>query len=416
MSTANVSIRFCKRCLYSSAHPLGLVLDQQGICSGCRVHEEKNWIDWRERFASLKSLVNSYRSSSSNNYDCIVPVSGGGDSFFIVHTVKNILGLNPLLVSYNKYWNTEVGIHNLAILRNAFNCDALIQNVNPISVKKIVRDTLSQTGSIYWHCIAGQTAFPVQIAVLHKIPLIIWGAHQGTEQVGMFSHLHEVEMSRRYRKDHDLCGREADDLITTSGSLVEEDIVQYRYPCDSDLNDIGARGIYLSNFIRWDPISQHEDMIHRYGYCTARFDRTFDCYDYVDCHNYMGIHDMLKLYKHGYSKVTDHACREIRHGRITRMQALALVRHYEQRASGCFPLFAHWLGCNPSSLQWVLDSHRSCHYWTEVGYRKWSFNGLSMMQGFCNKDHSQIEIEPIQNQKVFANTPARYITFGKGYP
>ncbi len=51
---------------------------------------------------------------------------------------------------------------------------------------------------MYWLILAGQTV------VRYKVPLIIWGAHQALEQVGMFSHEHEVEMSRRYRKDHDL--------------------------------------------------------------------------------------------------------------------------------------------------------------------------------------------------------------------
>ena len=121
------------------------------------------------------------------------------------------------------------------------------------------------------------------------------GAHQGIEQVGMFSHEHEVEMTRRYRKDHDLMGREADDLITIFNSLNEEDIWQYRYPSDSDLHEVGVRGIYLGNFLRWDPIDQHEEMIRRYGFRSRPFMRTFDQYDYVDCHNYMDIHDLLKL-------------------------------------------------------------------------------------------------------------------------
>ena len=72
------------------------------------------------------------------NYDCIVPISGASDSYFIVHIVKNILGLNPLLVTYNKYYNTSIGIKNLSNLRIKFDCDLLILNVNPLSVKKLL--------------------------------------------------------------------------------------------------------------------------------------------------------------------------------------------------------------------------------------------------------------------------------------
>ena len=65
------------------------------------------------------------------------------------------------------------------------------------------------------------------------------------------------------------------------------------------------------NFVRWDPKKQHGDKDKRYNYKPSLFTRTFDTYDYPDCFNYMTLHDILKLYKHGYSKVTDHAVREI---------------------------------------------------------------------------------------------------------
>ena len=112
--------------------------------------------------------------------------------------------MKPLLVSYNKLFNSSVGIENLANLRVQFDCDFIQKNINPEIAKKITRRTLYKYGNPYWHCIAGETVFPVQIAVQLKIPLIIWGAHQGLEQVGMYSHLDNVEMTRRYRHDHDL--------------------------------------------------------------------------------------------------------------------------------------------------------------------------------------------------------------------
>ena len=88
-----INFTFCKRCLYSSNHPLGLILDSDGICSGCRIHEEKDSLDWSYRFEKIKNIIKTYKSKK-NNYDCIVPVSGGQDSYYIVHLVKNILKLN----------------------------------------------------------------------------------------------------------------------------------------------------------------------------------------------------------------------------------------------------------------------------------------------------------------------------------
>ena len=402
----------CKRCLYNINHPLGLTIDEEGICSGCRIHEEKDSLDWKDRWEKLNNIIKDYRSKERNNYDCIVPVTGANDSYFIVHLVKNKLKLNPLLVTYNKYFNTALGIRNLSNLRIKFNCDILIQNINPFSVKKITRETFRRFGSIYWPCLAGQTVFPVQIAVKYKVPLIIWGAHQGLEQVGMFSHEHEIEMTRRYRKDHDLMGYEADNLLSIDNNLNEEDIWQYRYPSDFELNKIGVRGIYLGNYVRWDPKAQHEEMIRIYKYMTASFNRTFDCYDYVDCYNYMDLHDLLKFYKHGYCKVTDHACREIRFGRINRNEAINLVNFYQQNEPKYLNLFAEWLGIPIKSLFLMLNQFRNKNYWEEYTLGEWNFkNRLKKTDILLNED-----IKFLSNNCLEFDGSKKYIIFGKGYP
>lgn len=410
-------MRFCKRCLYPQTHPLGLQLDDEGICSGCRIHEEKDRLDWAARWTRLEQTVAPYRSRDGRTYDCIVPVTGANDSYFIVHVVKNRLGLNPLLVTYNKYFNTPTGIRNLANLRIRFDCDILTQNVDPRSAKKITRTTLRQFGSMYWPCLAGQTVFPVQTAVRLQIPLIIWGAHQGLEQVGMFSHEHEVEMTRRYRKDHDLMGHEADDLLSIFDTLREEDIWHYRYPDDWDLARIGVRGIYLGNFVRWDPKAQHEQMMETHGYRTSPFARTFDCYDHVDCFNFMGLHDTLKLYKHGYSKVLDHASREIRHGRLTRDQGLALVRHHELAPAPDVDLFCEWLGVERRGLQFILDQHRNPAFWRARQPGEWEFHGVTaQLEGEQQSSRSAATPRQCSFNATDPAASGRYITIGKGFP
>ena len=345
-----------------------------------------------------------------------MPVTGANDSYFILHIVKNKLNLNPLLVSYNKYFNTPLGIRNLSNLRIKFNCDILIQNVNPKSVKKITKETFRRFGNIYWPCIAGQTVFPVQTAIRYKIPLIIWGAHQGVEQVGMFSHTNEVEMSRRYRKDHDLMGFEADDLISIDNTLNEEDLWQYRYPTDYELNQNSIRGIYLSNYIRWDPKSQHEEMVEKYNFQSSSFSRTFDTYDFVDCFNYMDIHDQLKFYKHGYSKVTDHACREIRFKRIDRKQALYLVNNFQFKKLQFEHLFSEWLGIPIDSLSFIKNQFRNKIFWEEYENGKWKFKNNE------EQKNKKIFIELAKEGK-FKSTHSinldmvpKYITVGKGFP
>lgn len=400
-------IKFCKRCLYSNTHPLGLTFDHEGICSGCRIHEEKDKLDWAERWEKLKAIIKPYRNKDGKNYDCIVPVTGGQDSYYIVYLAKVLLGLNPLLVTYNKYFNTPLGINNLANLKIRFNCDLLYQNVNPLSVKKITRTTLRKLGSIYWPILAGHTVFPVQTAVRFKIPLIIWGAHQGIEQVGMFSHLHEVEMTRRYRKDHDLMGYEADDLLSVFDTLKEEDIWQYRYPSKSALETIGVRGIYLGNFIRWDPLAQHKQMAKTHGFKSAKLGRTFDIFDHTDDLHYTNLHDFLKVKKHGYGKAFDQACREIRHGRLDRSHALSIANHFSNQPVQYSDIFFEWLGhiCL-KSFDWIVKRNEKAENLTLEQYHD------SSNSGCINFSASDL----VPSSSLFMGAPPKQIIVGKGWP
>jgi hypothetical protein len=133
----------------------------------------------------------------------------------------------------------------------------------------------------------------------------------------------------------------------------------------------------------------------------------------------MNLHDQLKLYKHGYSKVTDHACREIRHGRITREQGLTLVRRYEQAQTAYTPQFLEWLGVTEKSFQFVMDRYRNKSYWNQPEFGMWKFNGWSVQQ---DSNGSTDDVGTPFYEKFEANSrleydrDAQYITFGKGYP
>lgn len=415
-------MQVCTRCLYASRHPLHLTLDDVGVCSGCRIHEEKDRLDWDERSEKLRGIFNNYRSRSGNNYDCIIPVSGARDSYFIVHTVKNVYGMNPLLVTYNKQYNTAIGMRNLANLRIRFDCDIMTLTVNPETAKKITRSTLRRFGSIYWHCIAGQTVYPVQAAVKFKIPLIVWGAHQGIDQVGMFSHLDEVEMTRKYRKEHDLMGYEAEDLIDDFDGISEQDVVQYRYPDNRELERVGVRGIYLNNYIRWDSRAQHERMIRDHGYETAPQTRTFDTYNDVDCWNYSDVHDYIKYIKHGYGKAIDHACREIRLRRMTREQGIKLVRKYSLQPPRNLPLFLDWLGITENAFHYIFDQHRNPGIWRRNDRWEWESTEDELAAIAAAGDPAQA-LPPLEPYHDFLLTPSgrstdaedRYLLIGRGY-
>jgi N-acetyl sugar amidotransferase len=414
-------MRYCLRCVYPENHPLNIVFDEQGVCSGCLVHEEKDIIDWNEREDKLRKIFDSFRSTSGKIFDCIIPVNGARDSYFIVHIVKNVFKMNPLLVSYNKHYNTGRGIRNLAYLRTLFDCDAVLETVSPIKVKKITRATIRTLGSIYWHCLAGATVLPVHTAVKLKIPLIVWGAHQGCDQVGMFSHLDEVEMTRKYRKEHDLMKYEAEDLKAVCSELNEGDIEPYRYPHDKEVQAVGVRGIYLNNYIRWDSKAQHEKMIELYKYETASQQRTFDNYNDVDCFHYSGLHDYIKFIKYGYGKVTDHVCREIRLKRLTREEGIDLVAKYSQVYPNDINLFLQWIDMTENAFFSYIDNFRDKNIWNKNETGRWSLkdsvvnhrddNGVELVRLEKKNDCNFVISE--SRDKLF--NEKEYVLVGRGY-
>ena len=410
---------YCKRCLYPENHPYGMIFDSEGICMGCRVHEEKDTLDWVERFKKLESIAHTNsKIMGKKSFDCIIPVTGGGDSYFIVHVAKNILGMNPLLVNYNSHYNTKLGIRNLANLSTVFDCDIVTSTLSPSHVKKITRQTIKQFGSMYWQVLAGYTTFPVQTAIRFRIPLIIWGVHPWSEQTGMFSHVDEVEMSHRCRKEHALMGISAEDLVNENSDVQRSDVQPYIYPYDSELEKVGVRGIYLSNYIRWDSKAQHEAMIDQYGYESCIQQRTFNTYEDVHCFHSSGLHDYVKFLKYGYSKVTDHASREIRLKRMTRETGIKMVEEYSAKPPEDLGLFLNWIDMAEDEFFMHIGKFRDDKAWHKVN------NEWTLRDSIVNhKRSNDVFLDDIEDDCVFRVTkPAEpamsddeYLLMGRGY-
>lgn len=225
------SIKICKRCLYPSNHPFGLTFIGD-ICSGCYIHQEKYSIDWSSRLADLLKILEAEKKKNTS-YDCIVPITGGGDTYFTIDFVKNRLGLNPLLVHYNNHFNTPVGIRNISNIANSFNCDLVSSVPAPSIIKKISQTTFNYFGNFYWQAISGYLTFPVQTAVKYNIPLIIWGVNGWMDQVGMYSHYDSVQMSQRCREEHGLQGIKLSDILKYNTQLSSRDLNSFFIPRQS---------------------------------------------------------------------------------------------------------------------------------------------------------------------------------------
>ena len=345
----------CKKCLYTEDHPFGLTF-KDGICSGCITHYEKDNLDWISIKKSLEALINKQRKLSNSHYDCLIPVKGDAEDYFVVSKLLE-MDLKPLIVSVNDYFFNDIGWHNIQNLITHFDLDSLIYTPNEIIYKELVRTSLRRYMNIMLPSHLLFTSFPVHVALQRKIPLIIWGQLQSVEQVGKFSHLDQVRMSRWNRREHDLFGLEIDKLIGTGSQLNENLLDYYKYPKTAEIERSGLIGIYLSNYLRWDPLDQNAAS-NKFGFKPQKNNSSFDVYERAGSSVYYGFHDLLKLKKLGYRKSTDHLVREIRHGRIKKSDAKKIQAKYKNSKVEIKDFF-DWLEVEESGRNWFIQHHLS---------------------------------------------------------
>jgi len=382
----------CRKCLYTSNHAFGITFNESGLCSGCLIHEEKNTIDWEGKKNDLIKIVNKYKSKK-NHHDCIVHVDSSAESFYTIYLVKHVLGLEPLLVSYNSHFYNNIGIENLANLKTVFNCDFFQYSLNLIKYKSLVKESFFKYKHILWPYIAGKTSLPVRIAVQKKIPLIIWGGLQTIEQVGMFSHHDEIQMSRWHRKEHELFGIDENDFVKSANFVKDSDLDSVRYPDDFDIHQNGIIGIYLSNYFRWDPWSQNNYML-KYRFKPEDHKRSFDPFEYSGCSVFMGVHDLSKEIRRGYTKVVDQLSREIRFNRIDKRTAKIFLNNFKELPVNNINMFFDFLGIEQTSVDWI---------------KKYFFNNKSQQVNKKNlKSYNTFNIKSKYKPKKF------FISYGKG--
>ncbi|MFG1497958.1 N-acetyl sugar amidotransferase [Saccharospirillum sp. HFRX-1] len=339
----------CPQCLYDSRHPFGLTLIK-GECSGCHTHREKDQLDWSQRYQLLQQRLASRRHRGT--YDCVVPVCGDAEDYYVLDQVLK-LGLHPLVVVVNDYFMNDIGWHNLHNLITHFDVDSMVYNPDMRAYQELIRTCLRKLNHLLWPALALRTAYPMHVAHDRGIPWVITGQLQAVEQVGKFSHTEAADISQWSRLEHDLFNQSVEAVIGTGAQLQDRVLAYYRYPAVASLAKVGVQGVYLSNYLRWDPLAQNRLALTQ-GYQPQRQSSTFDCYERAGSSVYYQLHDLLKFKRHGYRKVTDHLVRERRHGRITLDEAQGLQHHYLHQKVNIRPFF-DWLGVTESGYQWFVE-------------------------------------------------------------
>lgn len=321
-------IRYCVRCVMPDTKP-DLHIDEEGVCSACRSYENRKEVDWTQRREQLNVVLERYRSKDRSNYDCIIPVSGGKDSTF--QTIRMLeFGMNPLCVTATTDHLSEIGRRNIENLKR-LGVDYVEVSVNPVIRRRINHFALCNVGDISWPEHVTIFTIPVRIAVQFNVPLIVWGENSQNEYGGPASAAENNVLTRRWLEEFGgLLGLRVTDLIGQEG-IEHRHLIQYFYPSDEDLARVGVTGIFLGYFVPWDGYG-NALIAQGYGFETFPHPVEGSLASYENLDNVQtGIHDYFKFLKFGFGRATDIACLHVRRGRLSRHDAIDLVKRHDGR-------------------------------------------------------------------------------------
>ncbi|MEN6348191.1 MAG: N-acetyl sugar amidotransferase [Syntrophomonas sp.] len=353
-------MRYCKKCVMPDTRP-GIWFDDEGVCQACRAEEQKDKTDWIKRWEELGELCNKYRGRNGDGYDCIIAVSGGKDSHYQTFVIKELMKMNPLLVSVeDNFPLTEAGMHNIKNLSEEFSCDIISLKPNIRVQKKLMRKTFEKYGKPTWYIDRLIYTYPIHMAVKFQIPLVVYGENINYEYGG-------EQRKETYSAKEQINNGVASDIPweeLLDDNISMKDLSLCLYPSQEDTAAINLDPIYLSYFVRWSSYKNYlfakkrgfRDLTHEW-----KREHHIEDFDQVDSRAYL-VHPWMKYPKFGHSVATDYAAKFIRYGLISREEGIELVRKHDHKLDQlAIKDFTQFLGYSVSEFWKIVESFYNRH-------------------------------------------------------
>jgi len=323
-------MKYCSICLQPDTRP-NSYFTSEGICPACNYHNQLKNVDWEERFDQLKNLIKQYPRKKGNFHDCIIGVSGGKDSTRQALWARDKLKLNPLLVcfSYPPQQVTQRGVDNLSNLIS-LGFDTLIMSSEPETWRKILREGFLKFTN--WAKASEQAIIgsAPKIAIKYDIPLILWGENPGLQLGDMKTMGRNGYDGNNLRYMNTVSGGNLDWLFNKGFS--HENLISFQYPPVSQFEEKDIQIVYLGWFWKdWSIINNglysitnglqvREDIAKNTGDLTGVFSLDED---------WVTLNQMIKYYKYGFGRASDHVNEAIRAKVISRDEGIKLVEEFD---------------------------------------------------------------------------------------
>lgn len=320
-------MKYCTKCVMPDTRP-GIAFNGQGICSACQSYENRKNVDYNIRLAELNTLCDKYRGMNGpNGFDCMIAVSGGKDSHYQTYIMKEVMGMNPLLVTVeDNFPMTAAGLHNIQNISEAFGCDIISMKPNIRVQKIIMKYTFEKYAKPTYFIDRYIYTYPLHMAVKFNTPLLVYGENIGYEYGG--SGAIETYSAKDQIVNGVASGIEINELLQLKGIKAKE-LNFFDPPTHEQIEKLDP--IYLSYFVEWNSYNNYLTA-SKFGFHDLRneWKRThhIEDFDQVDSRAYL-IHPWLKYPKFGHATATDYAARLIRYGMISRKEGVELVKKHD---------------------------------------------------------------------------------------
>jgi N-acetyl sugar amidotransferase len=354
-------VKFCRKCTISNQRPR-ITFDGDTVCSACKYAEYKRTkVDWNLREKELVELCDKHRKRNGE-YDVIVPCSGGKDGSFVAHQLKYKYGMNPLAITWAPLKATAIGRDNLdAFIASGFN--HILGTPNPQVTRKLTRLSFKHLGDPFQPFIYGQTNYPLHMAVKHDVQLIMYGENGEVEYGGDHKNAFRPDRSVEDHDKHYFSGLPPEFWNEHGVSLA--DLKPFMAPKFDEIKKNKTEIHFLGYYKFWDPQENFYYCHEHTGFQpnTERNEGTFSKYASLD-DKIDGFHYYLSYIKFGIGRTTADAAHEIRDGKITREEGVALVKRYDHEfPKKYYQEFLEYCSITDEEVHEVIDSWRSDHLW-----------------------------------------------------
>ena len=372
-------VKFCKRCVLSNQRPR-TEFDKFGICSACNYKDRKKTIDWKKRNSELKELCDKFRSRNGQ-YDVIVPGSGGKDSAYVAHILKNEFSMHPLCITWAPHDYTQIGLKNFNdFTKSGFDNLTCFQDGKVHSKLSLLG--FEYVGDNFLPFVHGQKAYAFNLSVKLNIPLMFYGECGPVEYGGDTKN--KIDQPKESFENWDLNyfkGVNINKILDKGrelGILNKEDLDKsydfYRHPPKKEIDRVGCEMHWMSYYKEWLPqenyytAAEHTGFTPRLGRSQSTYTRFASLDDSTD-----GVHWLLGYVKFGLGRATSDAAHEVREGQYTRDEGIHLVKKYDHEVpEEDINNFINYVGINREHFDEVIEFYytQSPNVWKKVN-GKW---------------------------------------------